>query len=46
MALVTNNAMNRKIIKLEGRCKRVQKENKMRKKTVLVRKIDALMSDL
>jgi len=39
--------MNRKIIlKLEGRYKRVQKEKKVRKKTVLMRKISALMSDL
>lgn len=38
--------MNRKIIiKLEGRWKRVQKENKVRKK-VLMKKITALMSDL
>lgn len=46
MAVAKSNVMNRKIIiKLEGRCKRVQKENKVRKK-VLMKKITALMSDL
>lgn len=47
MALVRNNAINRKIvIKLEGRWERVQKENKVRKKTVLMKKVSALISEL
>lgn len=46
VALVRSNAMNRKrIIKLEGRCERVQKENKVREKTVLMRKVRALYSN-